>query len=643
MASKQQKNKKSTASKAYQPNQKIHSSPALASNWLSLIAVLVITGIVFYPSLSNGFVNWDDYPNILDNKNVENFDLKGIFTEPVIGGYNPLTILTFAIEHSLVGYAPFLYHLDNLLLHLVCTFFVFQILKRLGLSNTACAIGALLFGIHPMRVESVAWATERKDVLFGAFYLSALWCYIRYIQAGSRKNSWYVLALGLHVLALFSKIQAVALPLSMLAVDYLQGRSFNRKVIFEKIPFFVLSFAVGVTGLIFLKQNDSFESTTGLNFIERLMVGAYTYLVYIAKAVFPWRMSPLYPYPHTMPGYFYAMPVGVAAIVGILYYAFRNKLRAVVFAILFFTFNVVFVLQIVGAGQGYLADRFTYIPYIGFFFLIAYYYDWLTKKDPGVSNSLSVGLAAYLLIFGFITFRQIGIWKDGETLWTHVLQYYDNTVTAWNNRGQIFRDRQQYDRALNDYNRSIALKSNISALNSRGLIYFQMDQADKAIADYTQAIAIDSTDKEIPEVLINRGAVYGKTRQFDKAFADLNLGLARDPKKELGYRNRYLAYMDTGNLPKALEDINAYLRLKPNQSDAIYDRAVVKRALGDAKGSLPDFDEAIRLAGNQSPKLGMFYLERARTHQMLGNAAAAKEDAIQAQQRGMQVPPELTM
>ncbi len=638
MASNRQPNKKNPSKKNLPPV-RIENPSVHRNHGYYLFAVLAITAIVFYPSLSNGFVNWDDYPNIIDNKNVENFDIKAIFTEDVIGGYNPLSILTFAIEHALVGYEPFLYHFDNLWLHLVCTLFVFLLLRRWGLSPAAAAIGALLFGIHPMRVESVAWATERKDVLFGAFYLSALWCYTRYVQENHR--GFFFLALALHVLSLLSKIQAVALPLSMIAVDYLLKRPVNRKNLLEKTPFFLLSLAIGVAGILILKENDTLESTTGLNGFQRLMVGAYAYLVYITKAVFPWRMSPLYPYPHEMPSYFYAMPLGVAAIAAAGYYAYQKGNRPVVFSLVFFTVNVFFVLQILGAGQGYLADRFTYIPYIGFFFLAAWWYEWMTHRSRDASAKLSVVLAGYLLVMAFMTYRQIGIWKDGETLWTHVLQYYDNTTTAWNNRGQIYRERQIYDKALNDYNRSIALKPTIAALNARGLIYFQQNQPEKAIADYTQAIAIDSTDKEIPEVLINRGAVYGKTRQFDKALADLHRGLARDPDNVLGYRNRYLAYMDTGNLPLALEDIDAYLRLKPNQPDAHYDRAVVRRAMGDARGALPDFDEAIRLSAASMPTLGMFYLERAHTNRQLGNIAAARADALQAQQLGAQVPAEL--
>ena len=178
----------------------------------AIFVILTATFITFSPSLDNGFVNWDDDRNFLENEHITtlnptNFwkNTKKIFTSDVIGGYNPLTIWTFLLEQKMFGLdQPMYWHLDNILLHLVCVFFVFWIGVRLNLGLIGASILALLFGIHPMRVESVAWVTERKDVLFGAFYLAAMFYYIKGKQDGFRKRDYFIIALCF-VLSLFSK------------------------------------------------------------------------------------------------------------------------------------------------------------------------------------------------------------------------------------------------------------------------------------------------------------------------------------------------------------------------------------------------------------------------------------------------------
>src|SRR6187402_2136650 len=189
-----------------------------SQDWKYILGVLILTIIAFIPALDNGFVNWDDDYNLANNTNTALLtwdNIVKIFSEPVIGNYNPLPILTFTIERSIFGLEPMVYHVNNLLLHLVCVFFIYRIFKSLNLSSLTSAAGALLFGIHPMRVESVAWVTERKDVLFGAFFLAALWYYIQYVKTDYARKYFYA-ALGLFFIALFAKIQAVSLPLTML-------------------------------------------------------------------------------------------------------------------------------------------------------------------------------------------------------------------------------------------------------------------------------------------------------------------------------------------------------------------------------------------------------------------------------------------
>ena len=282
-------------------------------NLIALAIVLLVTTIVFLPSLNNEFVNWDDDKNFYENPYVQNSsnfsklleNTKGIFTTPVIGNYNPLSNFSFAVENAVFGLdKPFYWHLDNLLLHLLCVLLVFRIALALGLNIWASVLCALLFGIHPMRIESVAWVTERKDVLFGAFYLAALYYYIKGVKEKT-PNKYLIRIVLLFFLSGLSKIQAVSLPLSMLCIDYFLGRKVEMKRIFEKWFYFAISILIGLIGIYFLKEQGSLDSAANFSFFQRLFVGSYSYIVYLIKLIIPYQLSPMYPYPPSLGTIFY--------------------------------------------------------------------------------------------------------------------------------------------------------------------------------------------------------------------------------------------------------------------------------------------------------------------------------------------------
>lgn len=607
---------------------KVVSAPRQGvERWFPWIA-LGITVVFFWNSLGNDFVNWDDDVNVLENPNLETFNwnaIKGIFTSDVIGNYNPLTILTFAIEKALFGLNPTVFHINNLLLHLVCVFFVYRILIMLGLKPIWSLFGALVFGIHPMRVESVAWVTERKDVLFGAFFLSALALYIRWLDEGRKNGKLIAAILVLFALSLLSKIQAVTLPLSMLCVDYLRRRPLKLSLVLEKWPYFLMSLAVGLLGVYMLAENESLDDTTNYTFLQRLMVGCTSYLVYLFKFIVPYKMSPLYPYEATFPGHFYFSPVGIVAVAGVVWYWFKNDKRYLVAGIAFFTFNVMFLLQILAAGQGYLADRFTYIPYLGLILMLAWYLQELSAK-PRLSSPLKMASFAWLLIMGILTYQQNKIWANGHTLWTHVLNHYDNTHLPWNNRARFHRELGNYEQALSDYNESIRLKEKASTYNSRGKLYFDQGRFEEALRDYTRGIELDST---IAEIYVNRAAAYGTLGRLQEGLRDVNKGLELDPKNSNGYLNRSLIYFNMGQYDKVEEDHSNYLNLRPNNPDIYYERGMVRNILGKYDLALEDLNRAIRLNANQP----LYYQERAKALEALGRPAEAAQDRARAGQQ----------
>ena len=610
--------------------------PPFWKNSTHLVAVfsaLLITFACFYNTTNNEFVNWDDDRNFYENEyittiNKDNFwsNTKEIFTNNVIGNYNPLAIWTFAVEKRIYGLdKPGKWHGTNVLLHLICVFFIFRICLLLGLRWQGSLFVALLFGIHPMRVESVAWVTERKDVLFGAFYLSALYFYIKGKLNGKK---YHAIIFTLFLLSLFSKIQAVILPLSMIAVDYYLGGKLDFKSILKKAPYFILSLIFGLVGIFFLKDQGSLENAITYPAWQRVFVGSYSYMIYLVKAIVPYKMSPLYPYSPQMPAYFYPTILLFPAMIYGMYIMYKREMKVWFFGLLFFTVNIIFLLQIVGAGQGFLADRFTYIAYFGLFFIAGFYLDkWIVEK-PNLKMALLGGSAVLILAFGYMTIQQNTVWKNSETLWTHVLKYYQKATLPYGNRANYLRQEGRIQEALQDYNQATSLNPNgEQAFNSRARLYFDIakgrDTLLLALQDYNRAIELSPKNGEF---LINRGATHARLGDINKAIADINEGLVYKPDHSVGYLNRSVLYNSQGKIQEALNDINSYLKLKPYNADLWYEKGRALRNLNKLQESIPAYTRAIQLNQRQP----VFYYERGRTYAAMGNVNEAKRDVQMA-------------
>lgn len=631
---------------------------------------LALTAVFYFSSISNGFVNWDDDPNILENSNLQQVGkgadwgktIANIFDPEkgaVIGNYNPLPILTFAIEKAITKgeFSPKLIHFNNLVLHLFTTLCVMLLLWRMGLGNWGVLFGGLLFGLHPMRVESVAWATERKDVLFAVFFFAALVCYVRWLKSKDQaRRIWlYVTMVVLAVLSLFSKVQAVTLPLSMLALDFWFRRPLSIKLLWEKTPFWLLSLALGYLNIITLRTQGSInDEVTGFSGLDRLCIGAYSFCVYLVKLILPYHMSPLYPYPKPLPFIVYAAPLLFIAFWAGIWWAWRKGMRAWVFGALFFFFNVMFLLQVLGAGQGFLADRFTYVPYFGFFAIAAYYFDKYYQQYK-YKSTLRIALGVLTLVYGFWTVKQIGIWKDSLSLWNHVLKSgsNNNSLPYWN-RGQYYRNQLgDYTAALSDYDMAVSIDNdNPKIFNSRAKTHFDMAMSgkymgqeavlvQKAMDDYNAALTMAKIDpKTKSEILINRGAALGSRNQLSEALASLDEGIAIDSTNKNGFFNRAITLFNLAQTDitlqkayytRALADNLKYLEFDPSNANIWYESGMIQRSLGQSQESINTLTQAIQF----KPDFALAYRERARAHAQLGNKAAAQQDYQYAQQLGL--------
>lgn len=599
--------------------------------WLLVAFILLITFLVFSPVLKYDFVNWDDDVNVTINPNVRELNaasVKEIFSHTVIGGYTPLTTLSFAVENRFFGMKPGVFHLNNLLLHLLCTMLVFVFMRKMETNLFVSFVVTFLFGIHPMRVESVAWITERKDVLYSFFFLLSLISYLVFYK--SKRLVFYFLALSAFIFALLSKIQAVSLPLILLLIDYFFEKKFQFKQVWNKIPFFILSLVTGLAGIYFLGYEGTLETGTVLPFIQRIFIGTYSFCVYLIKSVLPYQLSAIYPNPAKISVLYYASALLVILLAFLIYKSGKHR-KDLIFGSLFFFFNVIFILQVVGAGQTFIADRFTYIAYIGLFFLIARALNFL-YISKWKTYVIFLGMI-YLVVLGIVTWNRTQVWKNSETLFSDVIRKYPKFAIAYNNLGFYYRDQNQNEKAIAAYGKSIEINpEGYISYNNRGEAYFDRGEIDKALEDMNMAIKLKP---DYIKALSNRGAALGSKKEFVLALKDLDKAIALDTKNLKAYSNRSLVYYSLGNFEKASKDLTTYLQIKPDDADVLNLRALCFSQLGRNQDALADFNKSIQL----NPKKGVLFRNRSFLLNKMGNYHEALKDIMKAQELGVQVNP----
>ena len=545
------------------------------SGWL-LLVLLLFTAFLFSPTLSNDFVNWDDDVNILENPHVQKLDgasIKAIFSTTIIGNYNPLPIFTFAIEKHFFGNNPFVFHFNNLWLHLLAIVLVYFVVKKIinastNFRNREIHIGALfvatIFAIHPMHVESVAWITERKDLLFVVFYLAAMLAYFIYLEHKVRNRKYLLLIYIFFILSCLSKIQAVAFPLALLGIDVLKNGKFRWTDFYNKTPLFLIALITGGLGIYFLHQAGTIDQT-GFAYLDRFFLGSYSLCIYLFKFIFPIHLSPLYAYPGELSISHYLSVLPFIGYLYLLYWSYKKQLGQLFFGLWFFITNIIFLLQFLGAGQAFLANRFSYLPYVGlgivFYHTLQYFYQSTPK-----SKSLILGLPLLLMAFwSQQSFYQTQIWKNGHSLWSAVLDDYPQSDLALHNRGFWYQQQNDIQNALRDYNAAIKLDAKQAKyFNSRAKAYLTQNEWHKAIVDYNTAIQLEPLKADYYN---NRATVYGAQSDFQSALLDLNQALTLQPDFADAYLNRALLYAHTQQFDKALDDNLKYLAFHPSDAN----------------------------------------------------------------------------
>jgi len=437
-------------------------------------------------------------------------------------------------------------------------FLVYKFIEKLSGKKFTSLFVAALFALHPMHVESVAWIAERKDVLYTLFYIAALLVYVNYYH--SHKTKDYLLCLFLFLFSLLSKSAAVTLPVVMIAIDLYKRRKINIKMFLEKLPFFALSLLFGIVAL-FSQEEARSDYSTVYSYIDRIFMLSYTLSYYITQLFAPFHLSAMHYYPFThggpLPWFFY---VSLPFLLVLVWWTVKKSTlrREKIFGVMFFLIVISIMLQVIAVGAAIVAERYTYVSYIGFFYIAG---QWISNIQKQKLKKMALIISAlYLLAFSYLTWDRIKVWENCIVLFTDVIKKYPNHPDGYNTRGIFKKNLEDYQGALQDYNKSLQLNPVFN------------------------------------DCLIGRGSVFIEFKDYKAALADLNLSIEIDSTLANAYNNRGMALQGLNDTAAALRDFNKALLLEPEHQGAYNNRSILKAIMGNLQGALTDANKALEIS-----------------------------------------------
>ena len=569
-----------------------------------IVLVLSITLLVYLQVLQNGFVNWDDDLYVYENEHIRAFDrnfLRFLFSFNA-GNWHPLTWLSHTVDYAVWNLNPAGHHLMSIFLHLFNTFLVMLLTERLirragsGMDEekifSVVGITGLLFGIHPIHVESVAWISERKDVLCAFFFILSLLSYLRYTDSVVTRersmekdpfwtHSRYITTFGFFLLSLLSKPMAVTLPAVMLIIDwYPLGRFGDRReakaAFIEKIPFIALSSASSVVTVLAQHSGGAIANLQDISFANRAFQVLNGPVFYLAKMGFPYKLIPFYPFPPHVSLVSFSLLLSVfilSVITVICFIASRGKkIFAAVWA--YYIVTLLPVLGIIHVGKQFMADRYTYLPSIGPFFLFGIGVVMLYHKALvgfGRKQAVKIAFLCFRVILAgvlvYLTSMQIQIWKDGITLWSKVIEAEPGVAHAYNNLGEALLVHGDINGSAAMFEKALAIEPlNEDALNNLALSFLEMGHHEKALSYALLLIQIKPGNESAYNTA---GEIYFKRGEYEKAI-EYFMKAMKIKDKPLQYFNIAMTLEKLGRRMEACDYWFRYLDRNKANSEVLH-------------------------------------------------------------------------
>ena len=617
------------------------------------ILLAVATLAVFLPVGRQGYVNYDDSDYVTANRHVQS----GLRWENVIwafksghaSNWHPLTWISHMLDIQLFGDKPGAQHLVSVGLHIANALLLFLLLRRMTGALWRSVMVAALFALHPLHVESVAWVSERKDVLSAVFFLLTLGAYVRYaecrmqnaecgMQQSERATThrasrftfyvlrftpapasvWYLLAVLCFALGLMSKPMLVTLPFVLLLLDYwplhrLELNTKNSKLktviplVLEKLPFFVL--AVASSLVTFIVQRKGGAVSTSLSLGARVANALVAYVRYIGKTFWPSDLSILYPHPGHWPAWQVAAAAALLLAICVVVIVLVRRQPFLAMGWLWFCGTLVPVIGVVQVGIQSMADRYTYLPLIGLFIMLAWgIAEWMPNR-PWRSESLVAGSISVLAACALLTARQIQFWRDSEALFRHAVQVTRDNYLAYNNLGFYLNGQGRTVEALENYRQALKINPAYEdALNNLGYALAGQKKYLEAIPLYEAALRVRPNHVEVHN---NLGNALSETGKIDEAITHYLVVLRQQPDHADAHNNLGIALAMQGKLDEAVPHFLAAIRSNPKYASA-------HSNLGNAFAVQHKLDEAIR----EYREALRLKPEDAQAHNNLGNALA---------------------
>jgi len=635
------------------------------ARWLPAMLLFVLVVVAYIPALRGGFV-WDDPRYVTENETLRSAEGLGrIWTDPgATIQYYPMTFTSFWVEHHLWGADPLGYHLINVILHGLSAILLWLILKRLSLPGAWLA--AALFALHPVQVESVAWITERKNVLSGLFYMAALLAYIRFAPPDDKRRErgdrrFYFAALFLFLLALFSKTVTSSLPAAILIMIWWKRGRIGLGDALPLAPFFAAGIVMGsVTSWMEANNVHAAGPEWEISFVERLLIAGRALWFYLGKLVFPVRLAFNYPRWSVDAGVWWQWLFPAAAIASVMAFSVRRRAigRGPLAAALLFGGTLLPALgffNIYPMRYSFVADHFQYLASIGFFMVIAVIVTRLfgagravVKKrravavPPSANNALRVAAAVLIVILGTLTWKQSAIYADLETLWRDTLEKNPASFLAHNNLASIIQERGAADDAIRHWSDAVRLKPDFyearcslgKELVRRGQVADgkaqliearrirpekvwahiflgdafaaegRVDEAvEEAVESYRTAVSLDPDEAGAHTHFANTLARSGR---LEEAVDRFRIAVDLDRSSPVTRNNMANALSELGRFAEAAEQYAEALRLEPGYSTARRNLGLALWNQGRMEEAIRVYREAIRIVpGDIGSRLGL--------------------------------------